>query len=204
VSPHRTPAQARRTDVWFAVAVVCGVAVLAWIVITMQQLSRDLQTANAARDALARQVQQLGASPVAGPPGSRGEVGPSGAPGPSGPPGPAGPAGKAGDSGATGSPGPAGAVGATGSAGSPGPAGPQGEPGPAGPQGAKGDTGPAGPAPAGWRFTDPNTGTTYECTPDSDGSTHYTCSPVSPESTPTGGALGLSALTSTAAYRKTL
>lgn len=157
----------RRTDILFAAGVVLGVAVLAWLVITMQQLSHDLSASNRARDALAQQVQGLGASPVAGPPGSRGEpgepgasgVGPSGPPGPEGPMGPPGPIGKTGaDSkvpGPTGPgstvPGPTGAEGVAGKDGTdstvPGPKGDQGvqgEPGPAGPIGPAGPPGPAG------------------------------------------------------------
>lgn len=150
---HSSLAKARlRADVLFAVAAAIGLAVLAWVVLTIQGLGRDLRTANDARDALARQVQQLGEKPVAGPPGSRGEpgesvtgppgpqgeVGPSGPPGPSGSPGKAGKDGVAGQVGATGEPG---AVGATGPAGPAGPPGPQGEPGPAGLQGPAGEDG---------------------------------------------------------------
>jgi hypothetical protein len=141
----------RRTDAMAAAAVILGVALLAWVVITMQQLAHDLSASNRARDALAQQVQQLGASPVAGPPGSRGDPGISGQPGPSGPEGPPGPSG---DPGAAGSPGTPGAngVSVTGSPGSPGAAGtngadgPTGAPGPAGPQGDPGPAGPQGPA----------------------------------------------------------
>lgn len=154
----------RRTDALYAAGVVLAVAVLAWVVVTMQQLSGDLATSNAARDALARQVQQLGASPVAGPPGSRGgpgtagPVGPSGPSGPSGPAGLTGPAGRTGAAGAAGSPGPAGNPGASGSPGAAGAAGqdgaagedgaqgPQGDPGPTGPAGPAGAPGPQGPA----------------------------------------------------------
>lgn len=136
-------------------AVLVG-ALFAWIFLSIQALTTDLQAANDARDALARQVQQLGEQPVAGPPGSRGEpgesvTGPKGEPGgtgPSGPPGPSGPAGKDGKPGAVGASGAAGAVGAVGPTGPPGPQGVQGEAGPRGPQGEqgpKGDTGPAGP-----------------------------------------------------------
>lgn len=163
-------------------ALVLGVAV-AWVVLTVQSVSGQLQDANAARDALARQVQQLGAKPVAGPPGSRGDPGksvrgprgPSGSPGPTGPPGgdgddgKTGAGGKTGQAGASGSPGPAGANGADGSNGTDGqdgvqgPTGPEGPSGPAGPQGEKGDKGetgdrgPAGPAcPDGYSLQAPN------------------------------------------------
>jgi hypothetical protein len=184
---------------WFALGVVVAVSLLAWVVITMQQLSHDLRTANAARDALAAQVQKLGGKPVAGPPGSRGEpgksvVGPSGPPGPqgepgrSGPPGPSGSPGKSGKNGsdgasATGQPG---AIGPTGPAGPAGPQGPQGERGEQGPQG---DQGPTGPAPSGWSFE--YKGTTYECSPDSDGSTHYTCRNTGGDSGDSGGGLSV-------------
>jgi hypothetical protein len=149
-----------RQDVLYAMVVLAGAAALAWIAITMQGLSHDLRTANEARDALARQVQQLGGTPVAGKPGSRGEPGLAGErgekgdqgdPGPIGPTGPVGPSGRPGDDGTDG-------VGQTGAPGSPGadgetvvgPAGPQGEPGPAGPQGEPGEQGPQGePGPAG-------------------------------------------------------
>lgn len=197
MSARRIPAatKERRRDVVFVVALVAGVSVLAWVVITMQGLSHDLRVSNDARDALARQVQSLGHKPVAGPPGSRGETGasvvgprgPQGAAGSPGPTGSPGSTGKTGTTGASGAPGVAGSpgVGATGPAGSPGPAGPQGEAGPAGPVGPQGDrgekgdtgdTGATGPAPSGWTYTD-GAGVTYTCTPDSDGSTHYTCTP---------------------------
>jgi len=128
---------------------------MAWLAIQVVGLSGDLRSANEARDALASQVQDLGASPVAGPPGSRGEPGESivgpqgppgepGAPGPQGPTGPPGSKGRDGVDGDTGEPGEPGTVGATGPAGPAGPAGPQGEPGPQGPRGAPGEPGPRG------------------------------------------------------------
>jgi len=133
------------------VVVVAGIAFLA---VQFVGLHQDLQTANQARDALAAQVQRLGASPVAGPPGSRGEpgksiVGPSGPPGATGPPGPRGPAGSPGRTGSagptgasvTGVPGAVGPSGAAGSAGAVGPAGPRGPAGPPGPAGAAGRDG---------------------------------------------------------------
>lgn len=145
---------------------------LGWLAFQVVDLSRDLRSANDARDALARQVQGMGGTPVAGPPGSRGEPGksvtgppgPQGKPGPTGPAGPPGPSGvpgeagtdgedgatgKAGASGQDGEPGEPGEPGAAGPTGVPGPAGPpgpQGEPGPAGPEGPAGERGPAGPA----------------------------------------------------------
>lgn len=195
----------RRADLWFALGVVLALSVLAWVVLTMQQLSDDLRNANQARDLLAAQVQKLGGKPVAGPPGSRGEpgksvVGPSGPPGPQGEPGSPGPSGSPGKSGKNGKDGPTGANGVPGSAGSPGAAGatgaagpagaqgPQGEPGPAGEQGPQGDRGPAGPAPSGWTFE--YKGATYECTPDADGSTRYTCRDTSGGDSNSGGSSG--------------
>jgi hypothetical protein len=187
-----------RAEWLIAATAVLVAGFLAWLAIQVVSLSTDLRTANSARDALALQVQRLGASPVAGPPGSRGEpgqsvVGPSGPPGPEGPRGEPGPSGQPGPSGspgkngtsATGQPGQPGQPGATGAAGQPGaagptgpagPPGPQGDPGPTGPQGEqgpRGEQGPTGPPPSGWTFE--YRGATYECTPDADGSTHYTC-----------------------------
>lgn len=145
----------RRGDVLTVVAALLLGAAFAWVLLSVQTLNQDLRESNAARDALARQVEGLGATPVAGPPGSRGEPGtsvtgppgPQGEPGPAGPTGPPGPsgspgtAGKNGGDGAAGSAGEPGTVGATGPAGAAGPPGPQGEPGPAGPQGEQGPAG---------------------------------------------------------------
>lgn len=147
----------RHLDVAFALVIFAGLIAVAVMALWVQNLSRDLKTSNDARDALARQVQQLGEKPVAGPPGSRGEagksvVGPSGPPGPSGSPGrngrdgrngKPGPSGSPGVDGAsvTGDPGSSGASGAPGVPGPAGPAGPQGEPGPAGKDGADGSDG---------------------------------------------------------------
>lgn len=151
----------RRGDaIALAGALLLG-AVVAWIVLTVQHLSGELRDANQARDALARQVQQLGEKPVAGPPGTRGDPGktirgPRGPQGEPGEPGPSGPSGKtgatgkgggpgkggrAGQNGSDGAPGQSGSDGAAGSAGTPGPPGPQGEPGPAGKDGADGRDG---------------------------------------------------------------
>ena len=148
----------RRGDLLVAAGAVLLGAVLAWIMLSVQGLNRDLMAANRARDALARQVQALGETPVAGPPGSRGEPGRSvtGPPGPAGPPGAqgdpgvAGPSGPPGPSGVAGRDGKAGVDGTAGSAGEPGAVGASGPPGPAGEQGPQGATGPAGPqGPAG-------------------------------------------------------
>lgn len=140
----------RRGDALAVAGALLLGAVLAWIVLTVQSLNDDLRTANAARDALARQVQDMGGKPVAGKPGSRGEVGQPGERGPRGERGPQGPAGddgadgKAGKAGSAGKAGAAGEAGQPGSDGVPGQQGPQGEPGPAGPQGPAGEQGPPG------------------------------------------------------------
>lgn len=136
---------------WRGNALAVGGACLAGAAfLTVQDLSHDLREANEARDALAVQVQRLGAKPVAGPPGSRGLpgegiVGPTGPQGERGPVGPTGPEGMPGDDGAdgVGEPGEPGAAGEDGASvvGEPGPAGPQGVPGPAGPPGANGADG---------------------------------------------------------------
>lgn len=205
---RRPPLRLPRAEWLVALTVLLVVAFLGWLAIQVVLLSGDLRTANKARDALATQVQRLGGTPVAGPPGSRGAQGESvrgpkgqpgepgdrgasgepGTPGSSGSPGPPGPSGSAGRDGEPGSPGPSGepgtdgapgadgAAGADGADGEAGPSGPQGDPGPAGPQGPqgeRGEQGPAGPPPSSWTFA--YRGTTYECTPDGDGSTRYTC-----------------------------
>ena len=144
----------RRGDVLAITGALLLGAALAWIVLSVQGLGQRLETANQARDALASQVQRLGATPVAGPPGSRGEPGASvtgppgepGPPGPSGRPGPSGSPGKNGSNGSSGATGQPGAPGATGVAGPAGPQGQQGPAGPAGPQGERGEQGPKGDA----------------------------------------------------------
>lgn len=138
-------AERRRSDLMFALAAALGLAGFAFLIVTVQGLSGELRTANEARDQLAQQVERLGGSPVAGPPGSRGEPG-KGAAGPSGPPGPQGErgaSGEAGPVGPSGSPGTDG-TGATGPAGTPGADG-QSVVGPAGSQGEAGPRGEAGP-----------------------------------------------------------
>lgn len=132
--------------------------------------------------------------PIPGPPGPKGDPGKA-APTITPSPGAPGTPGTSGASGADGVPGPQGPQG------EPGVAGPQGEQGPQGPQGNRGDT---GPAPSGWTYTD-GAGATYECTSDSDGSTHYTCRATSGGSSPepqSRGLLGLAVLTMTARYRR--
>jgi hypothetical protein len=141
----------RRDDAVFAVFAVLVLAGFVLLALWVHGLAQD-------RDALARQVQRLGGTPVAGPPGLRGEpgvgeTGPSGAPGRDGrdgvdaptvtpSPGPSGPRGVKGEPGVsvTGPSGPPGATGAT------GPQGVQGVQGAPGERGEKGDTGEAGPA----------------------------------------------------------
>ncbi|MFI6653283.1 collagen-like protein [Streptomyces sp. NPDC050529] len=173
-------------------AVVLGVVVTAFVV-----LNNDLDEANKARDALARQVQSLGEKPVAGPPGSRGEagetvIGQSGPPGPTGSPGPTGPSGKPAPT-ITPSPGPTGATGPSGRPGAdstaPGPSGSPGQdatgaPGTNGQNGADGQDGTDGQdgsPPAAWTYTDP-AGVTYQCTPVEDfdpANPRYRCTPTS-------------------------
>ncbi|MFB7707865.1 collagen-like protein [Streptomyces sp. NPDC056105] len=156
---HASPAadaarrERRRGDVrWAALTVLFG-ALLAAIVVGGVWFADQLRTANAARDALAAQVQKLGAKPIAGPPGSRGNIGPAGLRGPAGPPGPAGADGidgadgKPGGKGASGEPGRDGTdgnPGSEGTAGRDGTNGIDGATGPQGPQGEKGERGAQG------------------------------------------------------------
>lgn len=140
-----------------AVTGVLALALLGALAVLVVDLSRDLRWEQARSDALARQVQGLGATPVAGPPGSRGEpgesvTGPPGARGEKGDPGLPAPTltpspGASGASGAPGRTGASGAPGASGSPGAPGAVGPTGPVGPAGPPGVgiQGETGPTGP-----------------------------------------------------------
>jgi len=80
-------------------------------------------------------------------------------------------------------PAPAGPAGATGSQGIQGPTGPQGV---AGQDGSPGAAGATGPAPAGWSWTDPSTGTTYTCTENSQTpAPQYTCAAQASSPTPT-------------------
>lgn len=174
-------------------AVAIGVA-LAWILLAVQGLQDELRTSNDARDALARQVQSLGATPVAGPPGARGEAGKTvvGARGPAGPPGPVGASGKPAPT-LTPSPGPTGPVGPSGQPGAdstvPGPTGPAGPAGQDGQNGQDGKDGKDGAPPTSWTFTDQD-GNTYQCVPVDDfnpDDPRYRCtqtSQVSPEPSP--------------------
>ena len=164
----------RREDARFAVLAVLMLAGFALVVLWVQGLTQD-------RDALARQVQELGGTPVAGPPGLRGEpgepgvgvTGPSGAPGEDGrdgvdgkdaptvTPSPGTP-GKDGVDGADSTvPGPTGPVGPPGADSTvPGPIGP---PGADGRDGVDGEDGSDGQPPAGWTFEYRNA--TYTCRP---------------------------------------
>lgn len=137
--------------------------------------------------------------PIPGPPGPKGDKGDSGKPAPTITP-------SDGQPGAPGAPGVDSTVpgpqGPQGEPGEPGAAGPQGE---QGPSGERGEQGPQGDPPSGWTYTD-GTGTTYECTPDGDGSTHYTCrttssSDPSPQKK-SQNLLGVGVLAMTAAYRR--
>jgi hypothetical protein len=147
----------RRDDAVFAVFAVLVLAGFVLLALWVHGLAQD-------RDALARQVQELGGTPVAGPPGLRGEpgepgvgvTGPSGPPGVDGrdgvdgvdaptvtpSPGPSGPRGLRGEPGVSVT-GPSGSPGATGAT---GPQGVQGVQGAQGERGEKGDTGEVGPA----------------------------------------------------------
>lgn len=189
---HSDTAQDKqRLDVVFALVIVCVLTALTFLAFWVQSLSHDLRVSNDARDALAQQVVQLGAKPVAGPSGSRGEPGKSVA-------GPRGGKGEKGDPGkdaptVTPSPGPRGASGSPGRDGAdstvPGPSGSPGAdstvPGPQGEKGDRGDPGADGSPPASWTFT--YNGVEYTCTPaaDSDESDpRYACESDEPEPPP--------------------
>lgn len=203
----------QRSDVAFAVAVAVILAGFAFLVITLQGLSHDLRTANEARDALAQQVERLGESPVAGPPGSRGQpgqsvVGPTGPKGDQGDPGPIGPTGPVGPSGSPGTDGDDGAAGV----GTPGPTGAPGTDGQSvvGPAGPKGDTGPAGPPGVdGKDGADGKDGQTcpdgYSLQPPPGDPDALVCrrdGAEAPSSDSRKGLLGLGALSATAMYRR--
>lgn len=131
----------RRADIAYTAGVILLVAVLAWIVITIQTLSASLHQALADRDALAKQVQRLGGVPVAGPRGHPGKDGTS-------TPGAKGPKGDRGEPGAKSTiPGPRGPAGSPGPSGSPGADGKDGQPGqPGADSTVPGPSGPPGPS----------------------------------------------------------
>lgn len=228
MTPKPTRRRAPRAEDVIAVTVLAVLAFTVWLAVQVVGLHNSLDTSNAARDALAAQVQHLGASPVAGPPGSRGAPGPAvtGPSGPSGPPGAQGPSGSPGASaspipgpiGPAGSPGPVstvpgpsgspGATGASGAQGAPGPAGADGKDGAPGKDGTNGRDGANGAPPAGWTYTDP-AGQTYTCSPVAGfdpQSPRYACTADQPAPPPSAShsLLGVVALASTAAYRRRL
>jgi hypothetical protein len=183
---------------------LAGSLLLAWIILTVLHLGRQLASAEHTSDQLYRQVQALGGTPVAGPPGMRGDPGPAGTPGRDAPtpdvteiarlaalqvapsPGPSGPSGPAGSPGPSSTvPGPSGAPGRPGADSTvPGPSGavgPTGAPGPAGPNGQPGRD---GQPPASWTFT--YGGVQYTCTratPFDPSNPRYQCEPA-PAATP--------------------
>ncbi|MFM9373287.1 hypothetical protein [Streptomyces sp. Da 82-17] len=193
-TPTRTRAEARkhrrRGNVLGTAAALIVAGALAALVTGFMSLYRDLDRANEARDALAKQVQALGGKPVAGPPGSRGEPGQTivGQRGPSGPPGPSG---KAAPTltpkpGPTGPPGPPGADSTV-----PGPTGPAGSDGTGAPgaPGEDGDDGTDGAPPSEWTYVDQD-GREYRCVPADDfdpGQPRYRCTPTSTPSPSPGG-----------------
>lgn len=222
--------QTERTIVshWRGIATFCailaltGLGLVLWHRVDADQAAADHRYAAAASEAnkrgtavstlagdvraLRAQVQAAGKTPVAPDPTKAVKDLPDRAAVPVPIPGPPGPKGDPGKAAPTITPSP----GASGAAGAPGSPGPQGEPGAdstvPGPQGPQGEQGPAGPPPSGWTYTD-GTGATYECTPDSDGSTHYTCRMTDPGSSsspsPQGrGLLGAAMLAMTARYRR--
>lgn len=184
--------QQRRKDLVWAALALAVLGCLAVMALWVQGVAQD-------RDALARQVQDLGGTPVAGPPGLRGEPG-EGATGPAGERGEKGEKGDPGSSAPTLSPSP-GASGASGAPGRPGvdstvpgPSGapgadstvpgPSGAPGVAGRDGTNGTDGADGTdgkPPAGWTWE--QGGRSYECRPvdgfDPD-APRYACSPSDP------------------------
>jgi hypothetical protein len=115
-------------------------AVMVWLMVTVDSQNRTIDQLSANNDALRSQVQDLGENPVAPPADS--VTGQPGDPGPTGPPGPRGPSGSDGRDGTDG------ADGLTGVAGQTGPPGPVGAAGSSGADGQSitGPSGPSGPA----------------------------------------------------------
>lgn len=169
-----------RTNAIAVAIIVFLVGLFVWIVVEVVDVKDKLAAAQHANQVLAQQVRDLGGTPRIGPAGAAGTAGSPGLPGAAGAPGSPGQPGPAGKQGAAGSTGPAGRTGAPGAsiqgpAGATGATGPKGDPGAAGQAGADGKTGPAGPPPSGWTFS--SLGVTYVCTPNSAGSTQYSCAP---------------------------
>lgn len=130
----------------------------------------DLTTDPVQREALNRQLDELGdlthrvVVGRAGPAGAIGTPGLPGLPGLSGPPGMPGTSGQPGPPGSSGPQGPPGSDGARGPAGPPGPQGAPGPPGPAGPQGPTGPQGEQGPSGFPGETTTTSTSTTTTTT----------------------------------------
>lgn len=189
--PPRSPLKLPRAEYLVALTLAFVVLLLGWLCVKVVSQDRELKTSDARGDALARQVEGLGATPVAGPTGSQGQPGKSviGARGPSGPAGPSGASGKAAPT-ITPSPGPTGPSGAAGSPGAAGPTGPAGQDGADGAAGQDGTDGKNGAPPSEWTYTDQD-GNEYSCVPVSDfdpDNPRYKCtqtSTASPEPTPT-------------------
>jgi hypothetical protein len=171
-----------------------ALGLFAGLAILFVDQAQQLRYETARGDALARQVEGLGGTPVAGPSGSPGEPGKTviGARGPSGPPGPSGAPGKAAPT-ITPAPGPSGPAGPSGAPGAdstiPGPTGPAGVDGAAGQDGQDGSDGTDGAPPSSWTYVDQD-GNEYSCIPADDfdpDNPRYQCtqtSTASPEPTP--------------------
>ena len=212
----------RRTALWTAalLLLLVGAVSVSWLLVDRSRLNDQLANEADLRGravstlagdvrALRQQVRAEGKTPVAPDPTKAVSNLPARAEVPVPIPGPPGPKCDKGDPGKA-APTITPAPGASGAAGAVGPQGPQGEPGqsitgPPGPQGPQGERGEQGPPQSGYTIYTPD-GTVYECTEDSDGSTHYTCRATS---TPTPGPssqsrslLGLAVLTMTASYRR--
>jgi hypothetical protein len=180
---------------WLGVVTgLLALGLLAGLAVLVVDMAQDRRADHAVIDALTRQVQGLGGTPVAGPTGAQGEPGMSvtGEPGEKGEKGDAGESGKPaptlspspGASGASGAPGKPGADSTVpGPSGAPGAdstvPGPSGAPGVAGRDGADGAD---GKPPAGWTWTD-RFGDTYTCVPVEGfdpAAPRYTCPPSEP------------------------
>lgn len=178
------------------VTALLALGLFAGLAILFVDQAQELRAERDYNRALARQVEGLGGTPVAGPPGSRGEpgesvVGARGPSGPSGPPGPSGAPGKAAPTitpspGPTGPPGPSGAPGADSTV--PGPTGPPGQDATGAP-GQDGTDGEDGAPPSEWTYTDQD-GNEFRCMPVDDfdpDNPRYRCiqtSTASPEPSP--------------------